>query len=237
MLDAALRSLGLLSGATDGIGGTAPYGPASDGFFAQACARALKCPSPCSRVAGAGIGIVDRAQFEAMAPATKAELEVLASSDDPAAILFRDPRARPFASLPAVRHLPAAQVKTALLDSSREPAAQAILVGEGLDAVAAQGTLSARWVQPDRVEAEAELTEPGLAVFAFACDRGWRASVDGQPAILERADGSLCAVQLASGPHHVQLDYRPWSWPWVFVGPAIALAAMGWAVRRRSSHR
>ena len=233
MLDATVRSLGLLSATDAGIGTALAYGPAGDGFFGQSCERELKCPSACARVAGAGVGVVDRAQFDAMDPEKRAQLERVADIDDPRAVLFFDSHARRFASLAAARHLPAERARAAIFAPAREPRDEAILIGEGPDLPAAQGSLTARRPAPDRVEADVDLATEGLVVFAFACERGWRARVDGAPAELERADGSLCALMIPAGRHQIELDYRPTAWPWAFAGPLLALLASGFSFRPR----
>jgi hypothetical protein len=63
--------------------------------------------------------------------------------------------------------------------------------------------------RPGRVELEARLPARGVLVVFNAFESGWRADVDGEPAIVERADGAFQAVRLESGTHRVELTYRP----------------------------
>jgi len=69
---------------------------------------------------------------------------------------------------------------------------------------------------------------PAVLVVRSSFARGWRASVDGQPARVLRANGKHCAVPLPGGPHEVRLEYRP---PGLRAGIALTfLAFLGAAV-------
>jgi hypothetical protein len=66
--------------------------------------------------------------------------------------------------------------------------------------------------------------QPGFVVFAETWDPGWRASIDGRPVPVLRADVSLSAVAVPAGHHIVEKRYRP---PLVFAGlGASALTAL-----------
>jgi hypothetical protein len=58
------------------------------------------------------------------------------------------------------------------------------------------------------VDIEAEAAGPSLVVIAQTYYHNWRASVDGQPAPLLRANLALQAVQIPAGKHHIQLFYQ-----------------------------
>jgi uncharacterized membrane protein YfhO len=65
---------------------------------------------------------------------------------------------------------------------------------------------------------------------------GWRATVDGRPARIEKAYGAFRGVVVEAGDHTIEMRYRPWS---VFIGASmtalaslIALAAALTSVRR-----
>jgi hypothetical protein len=62
---------------------------------------------------------------------------------------------------------------------------------------------------PDRVRLEARLSEPGYVVLVDAYDPGWKASLDGRPAPLLRANVGFRAVEAGAGPHAIELVYRP----------------------------
>jgi uncharacterized membrane protein YfhO len=46
-------------------------------------------------------------------------------------------------------------------------------------------------------------------VLAYTYYPGWRATVDGQPTQILRANYALMALSLEAGEHNVVLDYRP----------------------------
>lgn len=61
----------------------------------------------------------------------------------------------------------------------------------------------------DRVSIEAHLARPGWLVLADAYDPGWRATVDGRAATVQRANLAFRALALEAGAHRVELVYRP----------------------------
>jgi hypothetical protein len=67
---------------------------------------------------------------------------------------------------------------------------------------------------------------PGLLVTRYSFARGWRASVDGQPAPVLRANGKHRAVAVPAGTHEVRLRYDP---PGLRTGIALASLAVGGA--------
>ena len=81
--------------------------------------------------------------------------------------------------------------------------------------------------RPDRAVVEATLSRAGYLVLVDAFDPGWRASVDGAPAEVLRANLAFRAVALGAGTHRVELAYRPAS---VRIGLALSAAALAAAV-------
>jgi hypothetical protein len=76
---------------------------------------------------------------------------------------------------------------------------------------------------------------PGLLVTRYSFAHGWRASVDGRPAPVVRANGKHRAVSVPAGTHEVRLRYEP---PGLHAGMALtALAVAGAALswRRRGT--
>ena len=65
-------------------------------------------------------------------------------------------------------------------------------------------------------------TRPGVAVFVEQFDIGWRATVDGQPTDVLRANGLLRAVKLEAGAHVIVLRYTPPALAW---GAALSLVS------------
>ena len=73
--------------------------------------------------------------------------------------------------------------------------------------------------RPDRVRVAIEASHAGYAVLSDAYDRGWRATVDGVPVPVERANVCFRAVPVPAGSHVVEYTYRPRS---VILGLAVA---------------
>ena len=134
-----------------------------------------------------------------------------------------------------------AELRT-LAEPSFDPAHEIVLPsGPAASAVAAfSGRSRILEFRPDRVRLEAELSAPGFVVLVDTYDPGWRATVDGAPAEVLRADVALRAVAVPSGRHVVEYVYRPRS---ITGGLAVSglalLAAVALAAaeaRRRPRH-
>ncbi len=91
---------------------------------------------------------------------------------------------------------------------------------------------------PERVVIRARSSGPGLLILSDNDYPGWRATVDGQPADIERVDYLFRGVPLGAGEHTVEFRYEPLSWRigWIVSIVALVLLAvasvLGW--RRRS---
>jgi hypothetical protein len=70
-----------------------------------------------------------------------------------------------------------------------------------------------------RLVAVCSAREPAIAVFVEQHDRGWRATLDGKPAPLLRANLIMRAVAVEPGPHRIVLAYRT---PGLAVGAVIS---------------
>jgi hypothetical protein len=77
---------------------------------------------------------------------------------------------------------------------------------------------------PAHVVLEVETPEPAVLVLSDTFDPRWRASDNGQPVPIVRADHALRAVFLAPGRHRVEFRYRQ---PSVYVGLGVTLATLG----------
>jgi len=77
--------------------------------------------------------------------------------------------------------------------------------------------------RPEKVAADVDSDGSGILVLADLWYPGWRATVDGQPRPILRADGWLRAVTLSPGSHRVEFSYRPVSF---YAGSVISGAAL-----------
>ncbi len=65
--------------------------------------------------------------------------------------------------------------------------------------------------ESDRVEIEADVKRPGLLILADVYYPGWRVSVDGRDAPIERANRLMRGVTLEKGLHTLVFRYDPLS--------------------------
>ncbi|MGE5603276.1 MAG: YfhO family protein, partial [Nitrososphaerales archaeon] len=118
--------------------------------------------------------------------------------------------------------------QAAIAEPAFAPRAEATVEGQVMAAAPAsaagpgEGVTMASYTgeqQSYRVQAKA----PGLLVVADAWYPGWRATVDGQPAEILRANLLYRAVALQPGEHEVVFEYEPRSWR---AGVIVSLAAL-----------
>jgi hypothetical protein len=72
------------------------------------------------------------------------------------------------------------------------------------------------------VDIEVQAQEPSLVVVAQTYYHNWRAFVDGQPALLLRANHAFEAVQVSAGKHQVHITYKDRAFE---IGAAISIVA------------
>jgi hypothetical protein len=109
------------------------------------------------------------------------------------------------------------------------------------DGAAARPAGTARLLRygDERVVARADAARTGLLVLTDVHFPGWKATVDGRPATIERVDYLLRGVKVPAGAHTVEFRYEPASWRagWIvsaIAGLAIAATALaGVRARRR----
>jgi hypothetical protein len=92
-------------------------------------------------------------------------------------------------------------------------------------------------LRPDEERYESESDGPGWLLVRSTHARGWRATVDGEPAPVLRADGRHRAVAIPSGRHTVTFRYEP---PWLWPGLAVTLLAVAsalWILMRKRKSR
>ena len=91
--------------------------------------------------------------------------------------------------------------------------------------------------EPEVLELRFAAPQAGYLMVADRFARGWRATVDGEPAEVLPADFLFRAVAVPAGTSRVVMVYRPAGHPWLVVASWVALALIGvlWVAQRRSS--
>jgi hypothetical protein len=94
----------------------------------------------------------------------------------------------------------------------------------------------------ERIVATATARRRSLLVLTDVHYPGWKATVDGRPAAIERVNYLMRGVRVPAGRHRVELRYEPSSWPigWavsLLATVAVAAAALVGLRRRRARPR
>jgi hypothetical protein len=93
---------------------------------------------------------------------------------------------------------------------------------------------------PEAVVIDVNAPQDGYLVLTDAYYPGWTATVDGQPAGIERADIMFRAVKVPAGQHRVELRYQPQSFRFgllISLGTAALLCGAWLSARRRNRSR
>jgi hypothetical protein len=106
--------------------------------------------------------------------------------------------------------------------------------GQGPAVLAAvMGSAHVRERLPDRIVTETESDGPGYVVVVEAFAPGWKATVDGVPAAVQRANVAFRAVAVPPGRHRVELRYRPAVVLWCAAVSLVAWAGFAAAIAAR----
>jgi hypothetical protein len=101
----------------------------------------------------------------------------------------------------------------ALVDPAFDPRREVLLASGGPAPLAAAGPFEGAATvvseSTTRVSVRAQASAPGYVVLADAYDPGWIATVDGQPAEVQRANLAFRAVAITAGTHAVEFHYVP----------------------------
>ena len=146
-----------------------------------------------------------------------------------------DPLARVFA-VGAARVLDERAAYAALLDPRFDPRHEVVL-SEGQPATGCCAESRLVEYAPDRIRADVETPAPAHLVVVDAWTPEWRATVDGRPAPVLRANVAFRAVPVPAGRHRVELRYRPRSIRDGLVGSGLAVLAAVAVVLRSSGRR
>ncbi len=121
-----------------------------------------------------------------------------------------------------------------MADATFEPGKKAVLfepeiTSAGLSAqlqsikpAASTGRVTVNSYEPERVALQVALPAPGVLVLSDSWYPGWRATLDGQPVPVLRANLLFRAVIAPAGVHDVVFEYEPTEWR---AGLVVALAA------------
>ncbi len=127
-----------------------------------------------------------------------------------------------------------------LADPAFDPTRMILIEGEPSESRPAPRScaVTTRWIRftPEAREVEVRLEQAGWLVLLESFDPGWRATVDGRPVPILRANGLFQAIAIPAGTHTVRWEYWPISWP---IGIALTLVSLlttvgvgGWQVIR-----
>ena len=83
--------------------------------------------------------------------------------------------------------------------------------------------------EPERLVMSFRTPTDSLLVLSEVYYPGWRATVDGVPTPILRADVALRALAVRAGEHRVEMVFDPWS---VKIGIGITLATLLWVTMR-----
>ena len=161
--------------------------------------------------------------------------------EGPDARIYANPFAQPRAWVVAgQRAVPGAEAQLAAItdpgfDARRVAVVDSPLPGLADGPAAPGGGAEIVAYEPDRVELTASAPGRGLVVLSDVHFPGWRATVDGRDAAIERVDYLLRGVAVGPGTHRIVMEYRPWSWRagWI----VSLLAALGLLVMWKGARR
>lgn len=158
------------------------------------------------------------------APMDTAKFQV-AFDGDPDLVVYRNTQALPRAFL-VNRAIPAeGEAAWSLIHGPGFDPARQIVVegGPALEGTAAEvGRAQVVAYLPDRLEVQVEAAEAAYLFLSEVFYPGWRATVDGEPAPVYRANALFRAVLVPAGEHRVVLTFSPRPWQ---VGLGLSLVA------------
>lgn len=114
-----------------------------------------------------------------------------------------------------------------LADPSFDPRTTVILDSPpdlALPAAPPEAAVEVTAYEPERIELRIDTPADGVLVISEWAYPGWRATIDGAPSPILRANAGLRSLPLRAGQHEVVLAYRPFS---VTAGGIISLISLG----------
>lgn len=85
------------------------------------------------------------------------------------------------------------------------------------------GEVTVETYEPERVVLSADPERDAVLVLTDTWDPGWRATVDGQPATVFRADHALRAIRLRPGEHRIVFTFEP---SWLLPGAIVSILSL-----------
>ena len=114
-----------------------------------------------------------------------------------------------------------AEALAALADVAFEPADKVVLFEpeitsaglsdelQSIESAASTGRVTVNSYEPERIALQVDLPAPGVLVLSDSWYPGWRATVDGQPVPMLRANLLFRAVVVPAGVHDVIFEFEP----------------------------
>jgi len=201
MREALLPNVGML----DGVASANNFDPLMVGRYAAFLEAAVEAPS----------------LLRVMGVTHVANSELRIANGEPPIVEFYRLTGAPGRAwvVPAARQVSPDEMLAALAAPTFDPTAEVLLEGTGNEEQGAESTIQhpASSIQyrvtlqdaPNRVTIRATLDGPGYLVLADTWYPGWRATVDGEPTEVLRANYAFRAVWLEAGEHVVEFVYRP----------------------------
>jgi Bacterial membrane protein YfhO len=94
-----------------------------------------------------------------------------------------------------------------------------------------EGEVTVETYEPERVVLSADSEWDAVLVLTDTWDPGWRATVDGQPAAVLRANHALRGIMLGPGQHRIEFSFEP---SWLLPGAIVSISSLAvtalWAV-------
>jgi hypothetical protein len=141
--------------------------------------------------------------------------------------IFENPKAFPRVwAAHASRKVAERQAHDVLADAGFDARNEVFLVAENPPSLATckGDEVSMPHHEPNYVRIDARMECRGMVILTDTWFPGWRATVDGKSAAIERAYGFLRGVVVEPGNHTIEMRYRPLS---VYLGAAMSLLAVG----------
>ncbi|MBS2031940.1 MAG: YfhO family protein [Deltaproteobacteria bacterium] len=218
-----------------GLRSTYGLTPAWPADLVTLCSVAEQCGTPCARLQGARLQWLQPASAKALL-ASGQYRRVRALESPVVAELLEDLHAPTYAAVLPARTYDDAFATIAQLHQGKLPTSEVAWVARADSADAnswtGHGHAQLASIEPGRIRISADADGSALLVLREAINRDWRATIDGTPSPIVRADFAMIGVPLAAGHHEVALDFVPFGGRWSLLGYALGLLLCAAAIVR-----